>query len=97
MSRKQATPGEWQWYWRESAINAGETDCGVFAEERPGMAISVCRAPRYEKREQWEANAPLLCKSKDMAIVLRELLDSGSYPTAVAEKAEKLLADLEAK
>jgi hypothetical protein len=48
------TSEPWQWYWRQED---GEANCGVLYEERPGMAHSVCRAPRYEKEEQWEANA----------------------------------------
>lgn len=51
------TPGPWQWYWREED---GEANCGVFHEERKGLARSICRAPRYEQRDQWEHNARLI-------------------------------------
>jgi hypothetical protein len=57
MSEAKFTSGPWQWYWREED---GEVNCGVFYEERPGIAWSICRAPRYETQEQWAANARLI-------------------------------------
>ena len=51
---------EWKWNWQQVD---GEADCGIFYEEHPGMAYSVCRAPRYATKEQWEATATLICKA----------------------------------
>lgn len=61
----EPTPGKWRWYWRKSYL-AGETDCGVVAEERPGLGVSVCRAPRYQTKEQWEVDGPVLAAAKDL-------------------------------
>lgn len=59
-----ATTGPWKYYWR---INeCGEADCGVFGEKSPGQAWAVCRAPRYEGQEQWEANARLIAAAPDL-------------------------------
>lgn len=49
---------KYEWYWR---ARDGEADCGIFYEERPGHAYSVCRAPRYAKREDWEEFASRVC------------------------------------
>lgn len=48
----------YQWYWR---ARDGEADCGIFYEERPGHAYSVCRAPRYAKQEEWAEFASAVC------------------------------------
>ncbi len=54
----------WKWYWK---INDRlEADCGVFSESITGQAVSVCRTPRYEKEEQWEANARLIASAPDL-------------------------------
>lgn len=57
------TPSPWKWYWRETD---GEADCGVFSETMPGQAYSVCRAPRYQTEERWEADARLIAAAPDM-------------------------------
>lgn len=56
------TPRPWQWYWRSEA---NEASCGVFWEKFKGHAVSVCRAPRYESRKQWSANAALIVAAPD--------------------------------
>lgn len=58
------TPGPWVWYWRED--DEGHADCGVFWEKRTGHAVSICRAPRYEKQQRWEANARLIAAAPDL-------------------------------
>jgi hypothetical protein len=68
----EVTPGPWQWYWR---VEGREANCGVYYEERPGMAHSVCRAPRYVTQEQWEANARLIAAAPLMLAALREFMD----------------------
>jgi hypothetical protein len=52
---------EWKWFWRESETAQNEADCGVYAEPRTGQAYSVCRCPRYVKKEQWEELAAHIC------------------------------------
>ena len=65
-------PGPWQWYWhRNTDKDPSEAECGVFVEKRPGHAYSVCRAPRYEKKEQWEANARLIAAAPDLVEAAR--------------------------
>lgn len=78
---------EWKWYWKEN--EQGEADCGVIWEVRPGVCYSICRAPRYEKKNMWEINGPLLAASPNLlsaaksalrALVrARESGDSGNY------------------
>jgi hypothetical protein len=67
----EPTPGIWKWYWR---INGLEADCGVYAEEVEGHAVSVCRAPRYEREEQWKDNATLICKAPRLHYLLRQIM-----------------------
>lgn len=58
------TPRPWKWYWK---INDGlEADCGIYSEYTYGQAVSICRAPRYEKEEQWEANARLIASAPEL-------------------------------
>lgn len=57
-----ATAGRWQYYWRTN--DAGEADCGVFYEERAGLAHSVCRAPRYQKQDQWDADGNFIASAR---------------------------------
>lgn len=65
----QPTEGKWHFFWRHEN---GEADCGIFAEPHPGHAIAVARCPRYEKREQWEANAALICAAPAMLALLKD-------------------------
>jgi len=59
----EPTYGKWKWYWKEN--ESYEADCGVYVEEVYGQAVSVCRAPRFEKKERWEANACLIAHAPD--------------------------------
>lgn len=63
----------WQYYWRKNE-ETGETDCGVYYEDFPGRADSVCRAPRYQTEEQWEKDASLICSVHEMQYLLRRIL-----------------------
>ena len=65
-------PGPWQWYWRKG--ENGEADCGVFHERAPGQAWAVCRAPRYQTREQWEADGLLISAAPDLADALEAMV-----------------------
>ena len=82
----QHTPGPWVWYWRNED---GEANCGVFWHER--MAYSVCRAPRYETQEQWEANARLIAAAPDLLETLMELVEIASVlePTCLGNSRAK--------
>lgn len=61
------TPGPWEWDWRQID---GEADCGVRWMKREGHAYSVCRAPRYQSQEQWEADARLIAAAPDLLSAL---------------------------
>jgi hypothetical protein len=69
------TPGPWEWYWRvDEDLHA---DCGVFHEKYAGQAYSVCRAPRYQSQEQWEADARLITAAPDLLDALENIVASG--------------------
>ena len=57
------TAGPWKYSWRQVD---GEADCGVFAEPHEGQAYSVCRAPRYQTEEQWDADARLIAAAPEL-------------------------------
>jgi hypothetical protein len=75
MSAKH-TPGPWQWYWR---YEQGEANCGVFWEQHEGMAHSVARCPRYQKKAQWEADGRLIAAAPDLLAALRIARDEFEY------------------
>lgn len=52
------TPTPWKSYWRTDETH--HADCGIFSETKPGQAYSVCRAPRYQTKEQWEADSAFI-------------------------------------
>jgi hypothetical protein len=87
--KKAPTPGPWDWYWR---TNDGKTDCGVFSMDG-GISASVCRAPRYQTKEQWEADAALIAACHPDAI--RTLLESyDSLATAYGRLVDERLGDI---
>lgn len=88
---EKATDGEWQSYWRSEA---GLADCGVFVTPREGIGVSVCRAPRYEKRAQWEANGALIAKLKNAWPRIRSALAGGGFQTIATEMQEDSMSDL---
>lgn len=65
------TPGPWKYYWREDENYKGQADCGVYSEVRKGHAYSVCRAPRHQSKEQWEADARLIAAAPDLLAALK--------------------------
>ena len=71
--------GDWK-YEKFRQNPDGEADCGLFAEVRCHMAVSVARAPRYETEKQYEANFKAIALLRNIAPSL----------LAVAEAAEKL-------
>ena len=48
----------WQSYWRID--EDGHANCGIFSETIKGHAYSVCRAPKYQTKEQWEADSAFI-------------------------------------
>lgn len=69
------TPGPWQWYWR---TEDGVANCGVFHEPREGMAYSVCRAPQYQTKDQWESDARLIAAAPDLLDALQAIVYSAA-------------------
>jgi len=68
----QHTQGPWTWH---NAKNDDGTHNGsVIYEKRPGMAYCVCKAPRYQTDDQWEADAALIAAAPDLLSALNEML-----------------------
>lgn len=68
MSEATHTAGPWKWHWRSEN---GEANGSVYAEPREGHAYAVAICPRYQTKEQWEVDAPLLAASLDMLAALK--------------------------
>lgn len=86
----------WQWEkWR--ADENGEADCGVYFEERSGMAHSVCRCPRYLKKEEWEEYARMIAAAPDLLAILERIINraTASMGEVMARTSPVSLADLE--
>ena len=66
---KEPTCGVWKWHSKKH--EDGRNDGSVYAEEAPGQAYCVCKAPQYASTEQWEADACLIASAKR----LREALE----------------------
>ena len=70
----QPTEGEWKYYdW--GVDDNGERDSYIVSER----GYAVVRCPRYQTREQWQADAKLIVQSKRMASLLNDILDCHSY------------------
>ena len=82
MSETMWTGGEWAPYWRLNEAG-NEADCGVVSNN--GWA--VCRCPRYQTREQWEADGSLLASAKELYEALDEAIRS-HFSTWMAARAE---------
>lgn len=82
------TPGPWTWYWR---VEDEEANCGVFWEQRSGMAYAVARCPRYQTKEKWEADARLISAAPDLLealkAVMNDLMLLGSVTDATSMRA----------
>jgi len=73
------TPGPWDWYWKVRRDDGViEADCGVVASPYNDMRNirSICRAPRYETKEQWEANARLISAAPKLLFILENIVFS---------------------
>lgn len=72
--------GTWQSYWRKTE---GEADCGVFTENSPGHAYSICRAPRYSTKKDWESIGQHIAASNPATILsLLDALDGAERDAA---------------
>jgi hypothetical protein len=70
------TEGPWRWHWR---FENGEANGSVYAELREGHAYAVAICPRYQTKEQWEKDAPLLAAAKDMLGALEIACETAEY------------------
>lgn len=70
MSESKHTPGPWKWHWRPEDKDAPGS---VFAEPYEGHAYAVAMMPRYQTKEQWEADARLISAAPDLLDALTEL------------------------
>lgn len=69
--KAQHTPGPWEWFWMEEVTDGRhEAVCGVYHEKIKGHAYSIARCPKYQKQEQWEADARLISAAPDMLAAL---------------------------
>lgn len=57
------TPGPWEWTHRR---DGNENDGSVFWMKHEGHAYCVAKAPRYQDKKQWAANATLIAAAPDM-------------------------------
>lgn len=80
------TPGPWLWHWHEQD---GKANCGVHHLARPGQAYSVCRAPKYQSKEQWEADARLIAAAPDLLEALEYMLETCPGIDHVGDEARK--------
>ncbi len=85
------TPGPWKWGWKID--DRLEADCGVHSEHTRGQAVSICRAPRYEKEEQWKANARLICGAQDLLGACKALIrwSKTATPTRIIQELDPII------
>ena len=57
---------EWKWYWRTN--DAGEADCGIYAEPAVGQAYAIFRCPRYLTEKQWMEIATHTCDEHNSSL-----------------------------
>ena len=93
MSDVKHTPGPWGWAYRQ---HEGANDGSVFWMKRPGHSYCVAKAPRYQSREQWEADARLLSAAPELLEALESmwkfvdgLVPEGSYAPGCNSALEK--------
>jgi len=63
MGETKFTAGPWKWHWRPGDEDAPGS---VFAEPHDGHAYAVAMMPRYQTKEQWEADARLIAAAPDL-------------------------------
>jgi hypothetical protein len=85
--KTQHTPGPWEYNWFKVGA---EADCGICTKD----GISICRAPHYVTKEQWETDAKFITGAHDMAEALKLLVDEFGYtwPQEYKDKARAALA-----
>lgn len=70
------TLGPWHWHWR---YEDGVANGSVYAMPREGHAYAVAMCPRYQTREQWEADAALIAAAPEMLAALKAVVEFYSY------------------
>lgn len=63
MSEGKWTKGPWRWDWRPGDDSAPGS---VYAEPFEGHAYAVAMMPRYQTKQQWEADAQLIAAAPEM-------------------------------
>lgn len=69
------TPGPWAWHWNK--LSNGDADGRVHTAYGNvlslGMASCIAVSPRYQTKEQWEADAALIAEAPALLEVLIKL------------------------
>lgn len=88
------TPGTWDWYWKVNCDDGVRVaDCGVIASPYTDMRNStmVCRAPRYQTKDQWEADARLISAAPKLLFILEKIVSKGLDP--FLDEAKQIIAE----
>ena len=86
MSDTKHRAGPWEWHSRKD--DDGSMDGSVFHTERPGMAICVCKSPKYATEVQWIADARLIAAAPAMLEAL-EIAKIGMCAVGVSNAGER--------
>lgn len=71
------TPGPWLWHW--AVDRNGNADGRIHTDQRHntlGMAVCIAVSPRYQTKEQWEADARLIVRACNLVMAGRSLQDA---------------------
>lgn len=96
------TPEPWVWYWKEKELTpterltfSREADCGVVS----AGGLSVCRTPRYQNKERWEADArliiaaPAMYRKLQFAVEAIQRIDTKGLFNSFIQEVNELLND----
>ena len=74
MSSVKHTEGPWQFHCCEH--DDGRNNGSVFSKRgHSGMCYCVCKAPQYQAKDQWIADARLIAAAPDMLAALERCLE----------------------